>query len=191
MKPQSERIERIIAGIVAREGGYVDRADDAGGPTNYGITLATLSDWFGRPASVDDLKALPVDTAKRIYRDRYVHQPHFDAIADHSLKVAEELIDTGVNMGTGTAAQFLQRSLNVLNRHAKLFPELDVDGVIGGLTLSALDSFLVIRFASGERVLLTALNCLQGNRYIELAEAREKDESFIYGWLRARVTIGA
>jgi len=38
-------------------------------------------------------------------------------------------------------------------------------------------------------VLLRALNCLQGERYIALAEGRPKDEAFIYGWLRTRVTL--
>ncbi len=35
-------IEAIAAEIVAREGGYVNDPDDPGGPTKYGVTLATL-----------------------------------------------------------------------------------------------------------------------------------------------------
>ena len=43
--------------------------------------------------------------------------------------------------------------------------------------------------AAGETVLLKALNCLQGARYIELAEVRPQNESFVYGSLRERVAI--
>jgi lysozyme family protein len=32
----------IAREIVAREGGFVDDPDDPGGPTNHGVTLATL-----------------------------------------------------------------------------------------------------------------------------------------------------
>jgi hypothetical protein len=41
------------------------------------------------------------------------------------------------------------------------------------------------------RVLLTAMNCLQGDRYIQIAEARPSQERFVYGWLRARVMTPA
>jgi hypothetical protein len=37
-------------------------------------------------------------------------------------------------------------------------------------------------------VLLTALNCLQGARYIELTEGREADEAYLFGWAANRVS---
>ena len=39
----------------------------------------------------------------------------------------------------------------------------------------------------GEVVLVRALNSLQGAFYVELAEKRQKDEAFVYGWLLNRV----
>ncbi|MDQ4651164.1 putative peptidoglycan-binding domain-containing protein, partial [Klebsiella pneumoniae] len=39
----------------------------------------------------------------------------------------------------------------------------------------------------GEQVLLRALNCSQGARYLELAEGREANEDFLYGWVKERV----
>ena len=39
--------------------------------------------------------------------------------------------------------------------------------------------------------MLKALNALQGERYIDLAEKRQANESFVYGWLRTRVEIAA
>ena len=62
-----------------------------------------------------------------------------------------------------------------------------VDGDIGPATLRALDAFLRLRGKEGEIVLFRALNALQGTRYIELSQARQKDEAFVYGWLRTRV----
>jgi hypothetical protein len=32
-----------------------------------------------------------------------------------------------------------------------------------------------------------ALNCSQGARYLELAEGREANEDFLYGWVKERV----
>ena len=101
--------------------------------------------------------------------------------------IAAELFDTGVNMGTGIAAGFLQRALNALNRAARDYPDIAVDREIGPRTLSALDGFLKARGKGGETVLLRAMEALQGERYIALAERRPSQEAFLYGWLANRV----
>ncbi|EHG5664623.1 hypothetical protein J5K42_005041, partial [Salmonella enterica subsp. enterica serovar Kasenyi] len=66
---------------------------------------------------------------------------------------------------------------------------MDTDGRIGPRTLNALRVYLEKRGKDGERVLLVALNCTQGERYLELAEKREADESFVYGWMKERVVV--
>jgi hypothetical protein len=40
---------------------------------------------------------------------------------------------------------------------------------------------------SGEIVLLRALEALQGERYLRLAERRPANEAFLYGWLANRI----
>ena len=40
---------------------------------------------------------------------------------------------------------------------------------------------------SGEAVLLRALEALQGERYLRLAERRPANEAFLYGWLANRI----
>ena len=97
------------------------------------------------------------------------------------------MADTGVNMGIDRSAKFLQRCLNVLNNKGVSFPDIIVDGDIGGKTLSALSAFISIRKNDGEDVLLKMLNCLQGEFYISLAEKRDKDEKFVFGWFKNRV----
>jgi hypothetical protein len=62
------------------------------------------------------------------------------------------------------------------------------DGRIGPQTLGALDCFLRLRGTSqGETVLLRALEALQGERYLRLAERRPANEAFLYGWLANRI----
>lgn len=106
-----------------------------------------------------------------------------------SSDIAAELCDTGVNMGPSVASKMLQRWLNVFNLQGKLFPDMDADGRIGPRTINALRTYLQKRGKDGELVMLKALNCTQGDRYLELAEKREANESFVYGWMKERVAV--
>ena len=91
-------------------------------------------------------------------------------------------------MGPAVAATFLQRALTALNRNGKDYADLTPDGRIGEATLRALDAFLAVRGRqSGETVLLRALEALQGERYLRLAERRPANEAFLYGWLANRI----
>lgn len=179
-------IDQIIDGIIDREGGWVSHPNDKGGPTTWGITesVARGNGYTG------DMRAMPKAFAREVYKRRYWLEPGFGKVAVLSNLIAEELADTGVNMGPATAVRFLQRALNVMNLEHTVFPEIVVDGVLGPTTLSALGAYLKYRNQDGERVLLTAINCLQGARYIEIVEARPQSEAFIYGWFRERVVVG-
>lgn len=178
-------IDAIIDGLMAREGGYVDHKDDKGGATAFGITEATARS-FGYTGLMRDLRK---DMARHIYRRQYIDYPGFDKIIPLSARIAEEMIDTGVNMGVSLPGTWLQRILNVLNQQSKLFPDLVVDGVLGAATLGALRQYLAHRGPDGEKVVLRALNCLQGERYIVLAEKRDRNESFVFGWMLNRVEV--
>ena len=92
-------------------------------------------------------------------------------------------------MGPAVAATFLQRALTALNRNGQDYPDLVPDGRIGAGTLAALDAFPRSCAAqrSGETVLLRALEALQGERYLRLAERRPANEAFLYGWLANRI----
>ncbi len=174
--------QRIIDDIINAEGGYVDNANDSGGPTNFGITeaVARVSGYYG------DMRLMPRDFAFSVYCSRYWDSLSGDSLVALSEAIAAEVVDTGVNMGIKRAAKFLQRSLNVFNQEGCLYNDVDVDGDIGPATLTALAAYLELR---DESVMVKALNCLQGAFYIELAERREKDEAFVYGWLKNRVVI--
>ena len=161
-------VDTLIDGVIDREGGYVDNPADKGGPTCFGITeaVARANGYTGA------MRQLPRSEAVAIYRQLYWSRPGFDQIGKRSPRIAAELFDTGVNMGPAVAVTFLQRALTALNRNAKDYPDLTPDGRIGAATLAALDSFLKIRGGNGETVLLRALEALQGERYLRLAERR-------------------
>lgn len=176
-------VETMIAALLAREGGYVDHPDDRGGPTMHGITevAARTAGYAG------DMRRLPREIAANIYRRRYWHETGFDKVAGIAPRIAAELFDTGVNMGPATAAGFLQRALNALNRRGRDWPDIAPTRVIDAATIAALRAAITRRGARGEAVLLRAIEALQGARYIELAESRPSNESFIFGWLSTRV----
>ena len=177
------KVDLLVDAVIEREGGYVNHPADKGGPTCFGITesVARAHGYAGRMAR------LPREEAAAIYRRLYWLRPRFDEVAKRAPRVAEELFDTGVNMGPGVAATFLQRALTALNRCGRDYPDLTPDGRVGPVTLAALDSFLSARGKSGETVLLRALEALQGERYLRLAERRPANEAFLYGWLANRI----
>jgi lysozyme family protein len=179
--------DTFVDQLLSREGGYTNNPADRGGETAFGVTVAVAREnGYAGP-----MVALSRDQAKAIYRAKYWAKPGLYLIANMSPKIAEELLDTGVNMGTGTAAIFLQRSLNALNGQGRDYPDIQVDGGIGPGTAAALRAFLTKRGLPGEAVILKALNCLQGARYVELAEGRSANESFEFGWLANRVSLAA
>ncbi len=173
----------LIDELIEREGGYSARPADRGGPTRFGISEA-VARAHGYPG---DMATLPRDTAAAIYRADYWTGPGLDRVAALAPTVAAELFDTGVNMGTGTAAGFLRRALNALNRNGADYADIPSTGTIDAATLAALRAFVRTRGPAAETVLVKALDALQGARYIALAETRPADETFLYGWLANRV----
>ena len=176
-------IADTITKLIEIEGGYSNDKNDSGGETRYGITVA-VARAFGYAGA---MATMPQSIARSIYAERYWHQPRFSDVAQHSAEIAEELLDTGVNMGTGIAGRFLQRALNTLNQEGRTFPDMVVDGNIGSMTLAALSAYLKARGKPGEVVLLRMLNGQQSVRYMEIAEARASQESFMFGWQSNRV----
>lgn len=166
--------DEILAGVLANEGGYVFDPNDAGGETNFGITkaVARANGYTGA------MKDLPRAMAIEIYRAKYIIAPGFGLVGNLSMPIAAEMVDTGVNMGPSIAGRFLQRALNGLGDAL-----LTVDGNVGPATLAALKAFLAKRGKEGEKRLLALLNAEQGVRYLELAEGRSQNRTFLYGWL--------
>jgi lysozyme family protein len=176
-------VETLIDEVIGREGGYSNHPADRGGATRWGVTetVARAHGYRG------DMRRYPRDEAVAVYRRLYWLRPGLDRVAEHAPRVAAELFDTGVNMGPAVAVGFLQRALNALNRGASDYADIAVDRRVGDETIVALKRFIARRGPAGEAVLLKALEALQGERYLRLAEERPANEAFLYGWLANRL----
>jgi lysozyme family protein len=175
------QIDTLVIALLKVEGGYVNKATDRGGPTNFGITQAVAR----AHGFMGDMATLPIATAMAIYKADYWSIPHLDLVEAKVPKVAAEMFDTAVNCGVATAVMMLQRALNVL-----FGSNLKVDGGLtpDGATLTTLANYMISRGKSGgEGVLLTLLNCFQGERYAELVERNPSQRDFIFGWIANRV----
>ena len=176
----------LIDALIEREGGYVNNPGRQG---RADLLRDHRGGGAGATAMPGAMRQLPRERGGRdlppallaaaaLRRDRQAQRR----------ALAAELFDTGVNMGPAVAATFLQRALTALNRNGRDYPDLVPDGRIGATTLAALDGFLAARGkSSGETVLLRALEALQGERYLRLAERRPANEAFLYGWLANRI----
>lgn len=154
----------IIDAIITREGGYSNRAEDSGGPTNFGITIRTLCN-FRRDFTLTaaDVKNMRRAEAVAIYRDEYIRAPGFDAITDPHLRA--HVIDFGVLHGQGTAAMALQKVLGVRQ-----------DAIIGPQTLAAIGKMGAARCSNRLMLARIRLQC-------RIVKRRPKDLANLNGWV--------
>lgn len=112
--------------VLEEEGGYVDNPKEPGGATNMGITLRTLTAWFGHPVTRSDVLHITKLTAFDIYKSEFWNKINADALPA-GLDYA--LFDFAINSGPARAARTLQEIVGVTQ-----------DGIIGAATLSAVNS---------------------------------------------------
>lgn len=115
--------------LLKHEGDYSDHPSDPGGQTRYGVTEAVAREVGYR----GDMRELPIDLAKRIYRERYWNAVRADELPE---SVRYAVFDGAVNSGPRQAILWLQRAVGV-----------KADGIIGPQTLAA------VRAADPERLL--------------------------------------
>ncbi len=164
--------DELIDAIVKREAGFVDHPHDKGGPTNWGITQATLSDWRGRPCTRDDVRALTPTEARSIYRTQYISAPGFDRLPD---MLRAHVVDFGVTSNHINVIKTLQRAINPLPVEG-LPDVVAVDGVLGPKTLAAIH-------ALNERALVVRL-CQERVRYYGWLAIKDHTQADFYnGWL--------
>lgn len=186
-------VKDFIDTTIKHEGDeYTNIKEDSGGETKYGVTKKSaerakkfwhLYNWDG------DISTMPKQFAQDWYVYGYYLSPKFNLVAEVSLMIAQELFDSGVNVGQGTASKWLQQLLNVLNNQQEYYTDITEDGKLGNKTIDALWSYFKKRGSEGEKVLYNMLNTLQGNHYIQLTIKREKDEKFLYGQFLQRVSF--
>jgi lysozyme family protein len=151
------------------EGKFSNHPDDPGGPTNFGITRATLSAWRGHPVSVDDVRKMHENEATAIIKNNYWILPGLDYIK--SRVIATCLLDQGVLNGPGTAIRYAQLAAN--NAGASIA----VDGSLGPETLGAFDEVDLAKF-------MRAYNKIIHAHYDAIVASHPSQRVFYSGWIR-------
>lgn len=114
--------KKALSKVLKWEAGYVNDPDDAGGETFAGVSRKNNKNWKGWPI-IDKYKVgimLPQDLSRlneklfaddklmalvdELYKSNYWDPIQLDIIT--SQRIAEEIFDTAVNMGVGTAVKF-------------------------------------------------------------------------------------
>lgn len=169
------------------EGNYSDDPEDPGGETFAGIARNYWPDWPGWN-TIDSMKergdvigmtpTLKIQIAS-FYRVNFYNRVGGDLLTYQ--KLATEMFEQAVNLGTDRAAEHLQEALNLLNRNGKSWPEILVDGKIGPATIRTLAK----AFQNGEglHAVFKMVNALQAEYYLERIRARPVSEKYIRGWL--------
>lgn len=175
---------------MTEEGGYVNDPDDAGGETYKGVARKFHPEWEGWKI-IDASRRAPhfpkcLDRDNSLQRliQLFYKQLYWDRFQGDSIpvqEIAEEMFDTGVNMGVHRAVKFLQRALNYLNRNGKLFADMADDGKLGPTTLRNLDTFLQ---KDAPDMLLKVMNTLQAQHYLNYMSKSPTQEKFCRGWFR-------
>ena len=175
MRPMST-FEAAIPVVLQHEGGWVSDPDDAGGETNYGISMRLIQKLSLRPRDLgipqDDftpgcLKAMSRDAAMRIYRDQFWLKDRYGDLVDQT--AATKVFDAAVNMGPASATRCAQRAVGVGD-----------DGVLGPVTIEAIN-------AVPPRAFVAKMAEQMEQYYRRLCEIRPQNAKFLSNWLhRAR-----
>jgi len=167
-------VDKLLEEVLRREGGYVNHKADKGGPTNFGITQATLSDYLGRAVSVDEVKNLDRELAKEIYVARYLAGPRIDTLPED---LQPQIFDIAVNSGPKKAIKMLQQVLNLAGFLA------DIDGVLGPKTRKLATE----AYEAMGPLLINAIVEYREHFYRSIVAKNPSQAVFLRGWLaRAR-----
>jgi len=145
------------------EGSYSLNKDDPGGATNYGIIQSEYNIYRkSKKLPEQSVKLITIVEVKDIYKNSYWLSAKCDK---YQTKLAIVMFDTAVNFGTGRAAKWLQKSLDVAQ-----------DGAIDPATLAKL--------AKTDQGLLANRICEYriAFRYARVASAPSQ-KVFLNGWL--------
>ena len=168
----SEPIKKILDEVLEREGwpAYTEHPNDRGGPTKGGITIRTLESWRQRRCTRLELKRLPEDEAIRILFRRYAEVQGIPRLKNSALQ--EQVIDNAILSGPSLAVKDLQRVVNVKD-----------DGIIGNITVGAIESFEDVREVCNQLATTRAL------RLAGFVKQNPDQIVFLVGWLRRALSF--
>ncbi len=156
--------------IIKAESGFVDHPMDHGGPTNFGITLKSLSAFRGKPQTTLDVKNLTLLEAKQFYKETFWFPLRLREI--NSIAIAVLLMDQAVNRGAKAAVMNAQTALRLCG-----LLYVDGDGIIGDDTVGALNKVNYKAFG------LAYFKVAQEG-YIKICQKDPSQNVFLLGWIR-------
>jgi len=171
-------------------GVWTNDPDDPGDETYSGISRVHNKDWVGWvtvdkakleksfPENIRNNRILLEMVKSHFKRTRWI-EPGLDKVNEVFPALADKMFNTITLYGEGRAIEWLQRTVNLLNRNQKEYFDIAIDKSIGTKTLGALKSAL--RCNPNSRVM--ALYRAYTNKcIIEKMEANPAKEKYI-GWL--------
>lgn len=173
-----ENFDQSLKNILKYEGKFSDIPEDKGGPTNLGITLKTLQQFYKEynygdldkdgDVDIEDIRQLDTpEEAAPIYKKFFWDKMKLDSFPGG---VDFLTFDFGVNSGPKNANIILQKALN------KCGAKLKVDGIVGGKTMEAI-SLIDSDFLCREML------CERDIFYRKIVVINPNQEKFLKGWL--------
>lgn len=160
---------------LGNEGLFSDDPDDPGGPTNYGITQQTLSQYRGQNCSVHDVRDLSAGEAVAIYYAFYWCPLSIEGVTKRATALA--IFDAAILYGVRKAVWLAQRTLKDCDSVViSIDPKFKVDGYMGPITIKELNR-------CPERIFLAQFHLHILNHINEIAARNPKLNKFRRGWI--------
>jgi len=169
--------------VMENEGGYSDQAQDSGGVTDYGITLAFLKS-IGKDGDLNNdgvVDAKDVQVMTRKEAERIYNKYWWDKYKYHYIKsqiVATKIFDMSVNMGAHRATFLFHQCVNKFN---PLHGHADDHEIT--------PSFSKIVNSIDEHKLTMCLTSASVQFYKNIVRRNPKNKVFLKGWLRRALKI--
>ncbi len=154
--------------LLLLEGGYGNYKEDSGGPTKYGVILATWKQ-YGYDKNGDhkidenDIKLLTKDDARKIAKKQFWDYFQADQIKNQS--IASIIVDWGYNSGRGTAASLVQKLLGIT-----------ADGKFGSATITVINN-------ANQQELFDKIKTARKTFYDRIVARNPTQKIFYKGWL--------
>ena len=158
------------------EGRFSDVAQDAGGPTDFGISLRFLKSLPDLDGDLDgnghvdefDIKVMTPSDASTLYRKYFWDWYRLDEIQHE--RIAVKVFDLLVNMRSKQAVRIVQRGLRACNKAVL------EDGLLGEKTFAAINAL------HNELNLVAAMRSEAWGHYRLIVAADSSQKIFLNGW---------
>ena len=161
----NDRFDKIVEKTLQWEGDRSTDPYDPGGETRWGISQRSHPELI--------ISKLTREEAVKIYCTQYWLKPKLDQIIDDA--VAGKIFDLGVNLGQRRAIRILQKSIN---RSHTFEDKLKTDGILGPLTLSAVNNH------AKPKHLLNIIKTVAVKKYCDI----DRGGRYLKGWIRRAIS---